>query len=269
MPIEEHPIHIKLDEDAILWRYMSYSKFESLLKDKSLFFCRADKFSDPFECSVTKREAEYRASEDLFRKSESVLGWFDSKFDKEIAKMHSEDIAALHKKIKTATTVNCWHINNHESDAMWQLYLKNNEGISVKTNTTSLFKALDISPQKIGISKVRYIDYETGFWFHKTEFPNEGYNLMTPLIHKRLEFKHECELRLYCHSNEREKPEYWDAQPNNIGEYIPVEINTLVVAIVFHPTADRTTKEKIICMTKSYGYNFKFQESKMSIAPTY
>ena len=34
------------DEDT-LWRYMSLEKFVNILKTKSLFFTRADKFDDP------------------------------------------------------------------------------------------------------------------------------------------------------------------------------------------------------------------------------
>ena len=35
--------------DTILWRYMDFTKFVSLLEKRSLFFARADKLGDPFE----------------------------------------------------------------------------------------------------------------------------------------------------------------------------------------------------------------------------
>ena len=39
--------------DAVLWRYMSYTKFVSLLTKNALFFSRADKLGDPFEGSLS------------------------------------------------------------------------------------------------------------------------------------------------------------------------------------------------------------------------
>lgn len=269
MAIFEHEIHIKLEDEAILWRYMSFSKFESLLKEKALFFCRADKFSDPFECSIPKKEAEHRSSEANFRLQEAIFGRFDSNYDEAVAQKQSEDLAQLHRRVKIATTVNCWHINNQESDAMWQLYLKDNEGVAIKTDKARLISALNEAPQQIGVSKVRYIDYINGIWYDSKEFPFRYYNLITPLIHKRLEFKHECELRLYHQNPEREKPGYWEKQVDSIGEFIKVDVNNLIESVIFHPTADEITKEKIIRLAKKYGFEFIFQQSKMTISPSF
>ncbi|MCU0359636.1 MAG: DUF2971 domain-containing protein [Bacteroidia bacterium] len=270
MPIQDHPIHIKPDEGLVLWRYISFPKYQSLLKECALFFCRADKFSDPFECAIPRREAEYRISEHNFRMTEAVFGRYDSVFDEAKAKKQSQDMADTHKKVKYATTVNCWHINSHESDAMWQLYLKNNEGVAIKTTVRHLTNALAEVKQNIGISKVRYIDYENGIWFHETEYPAaKHYNLLIPLIHKRREFTHESELRLYHHDHTREKAGYWESLESQIGELIPIDIKQLVQTVVFHPTADDTIKKKIIDVSCEYGYNFKFEDSKMTNKPIY
>ena len=37
-----------------LWRYMDFTKFVSLIATKKLFFCRSDRFDDPFEGSYSK-----------------------------------------------------------------------------------------------------------------------------------------------------------------------------------------------------------------------
>ena len=36
-------------DDTVLWRYMDFTKFVSLLEKSALFFPRADKLGDPFE----------------------------------------------------------------------------------------------------------------------------------------------------------------------------------------------------------------------------
>lgn len=269
MPIYDHPYHIKLEDGAILWRYMSFEKYKSLLADKALFFCRADKFADPYEGSITKKEFEYRLSEDKFAKEEAVFGRYDSKFDLDLAKKKAEGVAFTHKKVRSATTVNCWHINNNESDAMWQLYLKDNEGVAVKTSKEKLFAAIQGAKENISISKVRYINYDSDIWYNQHDFPINGYNFLTPLFHKRVEFAHEKELRLYHHDTNREKAVFWENQSNQTGELINIDINTLVDSVVFHPTSDKATQEKIIALTRTYAYDFKFELSRLSTEPLY
>ena len=46
---KESPYCDPLPDDAVLWRYMDFTKFVSLLEKSSLFFARADKLEDPFE----------------------------------------------------------------------------------------------------------------------------------------------------------------------------------------------------------------------------
>ena len=60
MSIYDHENYIPLKPGEKLWRYIDFNKFKLLLETKSLFFCRADKFSDPFEGSVPKKESEYK-----------------------------------------------------------------------------------------------------------------------------------------------------------------------------------------------------------------
>jgi hypothetical protein len=248
---------------------MSLEKYESLLREQSLFFCRADKFSDPYECSIPKKEFDYRISEKKFLYDERVNYKTDRNFDLEIAKRNANNLAYTHKEFKRATTVNCWHINNNESDAMWQLYLKNNEGVAVRTNKKKLYKSLEIIKENICVSKIRYINYENDIWFHSKNFPFEGYNFLTPVFHKRIEFEHEKELRLYHHVNSREKEDYWETQPNTMGEMIKIDLKNLVENIIFHPSADSSTKEKIIRLTKKYTQDFTFYSSKLSNEPYY
>ena len=50
---EEHPAFSPPSDDAVLWRYMDFTKFVSLLDRSALFFARADKLNDPFEGSVS------------------------------------------------------------------------------------------------------------------------------------------------------------------------------------------------------------------------
>ena len=47
--MQTHPaFHLPDDLDTPLWRYMDFTKFVAMLKDESLFYCRADLLGDPF-----------------------------------------------------------------------------------------------------------------------------------------------------------------------------------------------------------------------------
>lgn len=269
MPIVDHPCHIQVEDNAVLWRYMSFEKYESLLRSSSLFFCRADKFSDPYECSIPRKEYDFRISPQKFYQEESMFNRDVLTFDLEKAIHNSKAMSAVHKKVKVATTVNCWHMNNNESDAMWQLYLKNNEGVAVRTTTKRLHNALNSTNIKIGFSKVRYINYDTDVWYHPHDYPVKAYNFIIPIIHKRIEFSHENELRLYHYNSDREAVGYWSSQKNQMGEFVDIDIFSLVESIVFHPTASSSVKDKIISITKQKGYSFSFESSRLSTEPLF
>ena len=51
---EEHPEFHSPPSEAVLWRYMDFTKFVSLLDRQALFFARSDKLGDPFEGSFPR-----------------------------------------------------------------------------------------------------------------------------------------------------------------------------------------------------------------------
>ena len=93
-------------DDKKIWRYMDFARLISLLYKKALFFARADGLDDPFEGSFPKanvKEGRYVIT--------TELGGL-------------QPLSALHRKFVRLTVVNSWHLNDHESDAMWKIYLK-------------------------------------------------------------------------------------------------------------------------------------------------
>jgi hypothetical protein len=265
MPIEDHPYHIPIEGDAVLWRYIDLEKFESLLIRKALFFCRADKFSDPFEGSIPRKEANYRMIWQKIFSQENKQS-----FDEELALKSINNLSMMHLRLKRCTVVNCWQINNNESDAMWRLYLKDNEGVAIQTTTKRLTNSLNSSNIKIGLSRVRYIDYDNEIWYHKKNFPHHSYNAIVPFIHKRIEFSHENELRLYHLIYDAEHDmEYWDRQENHKGVFVEIDINELVDKIILPPTADEQVKNRILQLAEKYGYKFEFLNSKLQNNPIF
>ncbi|MFH0913981.1 MAG: hypothetical protein V1849_01670, partial [Chloroflexota bacterium] len=118
---KDNPNFIKpSNSNTKIWRYLNFTKFVSLLDKSALFFTRADKLDDPFEGSCP----------------EKVIRFWEKKFGMKY-------MDEFYEHLKKFTLVNCWHISDYESAAMWKMYLKNNEGIALQSTfnrLTSCFK---------------------------------------------------------------------------------------------------------------------------------
>jgi hypothetical protein len=105
-------------ENIRLWRYMDFTKFVSLIISRSLFLCRSDLFDDPFEGSYPKANVELRPQ--VYK---DIQG---DQFEKMMAQKVN-----FSKWIREWTYLNCWHANDYESAAMWNLYSKTNEAVAI------------------------------------------------------------------------------------------------------------------------------------------
>lgn len=256
---------IKCEPDSIIWRYMDLNKFDLLLSEKSLFFCRSDKFSDPYEASIPKREVENRIIENM-----RIAEFYNNTPSFASAKKNSDDMRDLHLQFKKAFIVNCWHINSTESDAMWRLYLKSNEGVAIQTSHQNLSNSLNHNKEEIFISKVRYIDYEKDIWYHEETYPFKSYNLFTPIIHKRKAFIHENELRVIQQIGEAiDKSNYWLYQPNTNGKNVSCDIDLLIDKIILPPTAEDDVQTKVESILEKYSVKKEIIKSKLNDPPFY
>jgi hypothetical protein len=263
--IGKHPLLISCDDEEIIWRYISFDKYESLLTTGCLFFCRADKFADQFEGSIPKKEAEHRPKE---YKAQDL--YWGREHDENMTKTQIEALAEMHREDKKFTMVNCWHINKLENDGMWKLYLKDNEGVAIRTTKKRLENSLKDAPEEILFSKIRYLDYENDVWFHAEEFPHNRYNTLVPLFHKRKEFAHEQELRAFHQVpfNHELRAKYWDDKPSQKGILIKVNVTELVEAIYFAPNVEDRIRSNIMLVANHQGYdNFVFKESVLQSKP--
>ncbi len=265
MPIYNHQNYIPLDAAATVWRYLDFDKFQSLLDTKSLFFCRADKFSDPFEGSIPRHESEFRINTYKHHAEQ-----FQYEYDEEQALKNIRGIQLTHQNFKRGVIINCWHINESESDAMWRLYLKSNEGVAIQSTKERIDATIAKISEEISLSKVRYLDYDKDIWYHKIDYPHKSYNLIVPLIHKRIEFIHEQEFRMFIQIQDAiQSEDYWDDKPIEKGKLIEVDLATLIENVYLPPTIDKKTTDKIIAFSERLGFKFNYLKSKLSSNPFY
>ena len=138
MPYVRNQQFEALELQQPLWRYMDFTKFVAMLVTKSLYLTRVDKLcelGDRFEGSFPNVP-------------EKGLRGFFWKTDME------RYYAEKNKDKKRFYYVNCWHSNNSESDAMWKIYVRGNQGIAVRSTFQRLRDSLQKAPQNIWIGKV-------------------------------------------------------------------------------------------------------------------
>jgi len=185
----DHPDFIQPDNEKIkIWRYMDFTKFVSILHTNTLFFSRADKLGDPFEGSLPKvcidKLYSINLSECSYPQTEEEL--------KNIGKYKRRK----RREFVMQSTVSCWNMSEVESAALWRLYLKSNEGIAIQTNLERFKKSFNVEEGDIYIGKINYIDYDKDYFNYETF----SYDI---LLHKRLSFSYEQEIRAIVSSEDR------------------------------------------------------------------
>jgi restriction endonuclease len=145
------------------------------------------------------------------------------------------------------TFITCWHRNQEESDAMWQIYSRRNQYmLAIKTSVERLDRALgDDSDNEIG--EVNYIDYRTfspaigqQFWY------------------KRRSFQHEQEIRVII-----ETLDSLDAA----GLLEHVKLDLLIEKIVLGPDTPGWFERLVKSITLKYNQNLDICHSEMNAEP--
>ncbi|ENI8058848.1 DUF2971 domain-containing protein [Vibrio vulnificus] len=167
--IKQHESMIHPDSNTKLWRYMDFTKLLYLLEKQTLVFPNANSFEDPYEGTWPQASFDILTQEGRF--PEDTVGQL---------------ISGL-QNLKKEMFISCWYMSEHESAAMWDLYLSSKEGVAIQTDTDTLFSELNNSDIDIYVSKVSYLDYD--------KQPVPLGNIFYPFTHKRTSFAHENELR--------------------------------------------------------------------------
>ncbi len=241
MTAQTHPVFNAPDDPNVkIWRYMDFTKYVSLLDKQALFFSRSDLLNDPHEGANSHANIKIRSKDDFYK--DAPQSFFDQ-------------ISQYTIWLRQWTYVNCWHMNEHESTAMWQLYAKTNEAVALQ----STFKKLhDHLPENCHVGKVNYIDYS------KDLLPDG--NFFYPFVHKRKSFEHEREIRAvtsdWGHHNEKE------TNPNN-GRHININLENLIEKVYIAPTAQAWFVELVERITKKYTFKFTIMPSSLDEKPIF
>jgi len=212
-------------DDRAIWRYMDLPKYLSLLSTSALYFTRADQLTemDPMERS-----------------------WGQPDLEGEMAEANAKARRSLHE-IMGKDFVNCWHLNEYESAAMWDIYGNIGASVAIKTslrrfsNMFSTGDFMDADRWRMVPLEVRYLDYRK---------EGVGYrNAFDLLRSKRKSYEHEREIRMTL------------TQPVSlgvddlVGVHLRVDLPAAVDGIYVNPRAPRWVFEAVTTTSERFGIN--------------
>lgn len=203
-------------DETIVWRYMDLTKFLLMLEQKSLYFASIRELTDPWEASLSVR---FRAS---------IGHGFGSRKSRVVVKLFNE--------LRYVFGVNCWHLGEHESVAMWNLYTTNSAGVAIRSTVGRLKDAFKGSSERVVLGQVTYEDHSASV---SDILSTPKLNALTPMLQKRPCFQHERELRILTelHSADERSVfgrEYVVESPRK-GKLVQVDLAALVTDITTGP----------------------------------
>jgi len=229
---------LNIDDDVIIWRYVDFIKFVSILTSSSFFHSRMDLLGDPFEGSVTSIDMNDRLNE-----------WMEKSMDGGVPPgIYKDDEMARVTDPRTEIYVSCWHQSPHENVAMWKIYSDEQKGIAIRTTVGKLRSYL---PKEGRVRRVEYLNYE------KDKVLN-----LSPIYCKRQAFSYEKEIRSVIPYRSKEK-----TQP--FGMNISVDLNSFIDEIILSPQMPVWIKELVRDIIKRIGVDVNVNESSIKNEPIF
>lgn len=256
--------------DETLWRYMSLDKLVNLLETKMLYFAPLEsyRYTDPFEGYLPDVAAKAHCEvhgpfvkqiNDVVKILESEPDVNQEYLEKVKSKLANNSllIQQTYEKFVKEITVNCWHQNISESEAMWRLYSDDNKGVAIKTSVKSLISSFGEYDKTINLGKVKYLDFADRN-LNVRDYKVDGHSL--PLL-KRSSFEHEKEVRCFIDSNSIAGG--CDIKVEASPNYVPVCTETLIEQIFISPFAKEPFNSSVFVICKKYNFDEKVVQSDL------
>jgi hypothetical protein len=223
---------------------MTHERFKSLVDTESLFFCRADKFPDQWEGIFPIKMIE-------------KFGLDKQSFPSDDGNIYTSCEWHIQKEARSHL-INCWHVDDSESFAMWKIYGgEQQDSIAIQSTIGRLKQSFNANTERIWIGEVEYIDFRD--WEPKNRFFNSDTpNTLKTFFLKWHHFKYENEIRAVinkAYNNHRSEK----------GILVKVDISELIERIYISATADKKKEKEISDVLMECGYSFPIYRSDLGI----
>jgi len=206
---------------------MSAARLQDLLETQELFLTNLPALEDKYEGALTSRAIE------------SLTDWFQVQNKCSRATAYEE--TRKYQEHRQEFSVNCWHMNEHESYLMWKAY--GDRGYAIQTTFERVQCSFEASNAAITGGTVQYLDFER-------ELTPVG-NVFNHVATKDTPYTDEREFRLV----------FWRLDPRNEGVQclqkgvrIVVDVKMLMRSIVPSPFASPMTAE-LERLIETHGIN--------------
>ncbi|MFO0699905.1 MAG: hypothetical protein U0236_11800 [Nitrospira sp.] len=249
MPIYNNRVH--MEETIELRRYTTLDALVHMLRNRQLRLTRVDKFSDPFEGSIPKKQFDDQVPIFSGRNIAQMMGVAAHYSEMTLPPRRNLDPWTEMKLRRCAKTrsahASCWTAG-HESEAMWRLYCRDErvEGQGVALQSTLGRVEASVSLHDLFVSPIRYRHYHDG-----DAFTDE----LDPFMHKRMGFAYEGEVRLLKYDETRYlklAAAFTSSDPNTgtaleLPEHIFLDwsLSESIQTITISPYADEAYEKKV------------------------
>lgn len=235
---------------------MSFARFVWLLEKRALYFRRSDLFDDPYEGYYT----EPMISQEYIDLRVAAIRQKIPELDPVTFREHYLASLQWMKDHRKDFFINCWHLNELESSAMWRIYAPVNEAVCIRSTYCNLSNAL---PTWVDVGLVRYLDY-------KRDFIDDG-NIYHAVMSKRASFAHENEVRAVLWrqaSDVRDNPEVRFSGDDQ-GLVVGVEPTELISEVYLSPSSTLDFREAVEGVSKRFGLGVVVRQSEVNAPPAY
>lgn len=229
------------DKETHLWRYLDFSKFEWLARERRLFMPNAAHLGDPLEGTQPPGHDDWWSS---------LAAAATSDKERETIEHNRQLLLRFAAAFRTRYYVSCWHMNAEENATMWVRYTKQPESVAIQTRFSKLRGVL---PPYVGMGMVRYMDYST------ERLPT--LNMFEYITHKNRCFEYEQELRAVAMhpvveglDQQHFREHHYESEQNpSLLVYAPPVDLAIVESVVLHPSASNAFAAQVasLCQESS------------------
>jgi hypothetical protein len=230
----------QLRRDTVLWRYLDAAKLFDFFENSTLFFCRADHFSDKFEGAFTPSLRQQIS--DAYARGEIDFSYEQFK-----------------RRMRESVFINCWHRNQDDSAAMWALYGKSDCAVALTTTVGQLAGTLEGIEEDHAISIAR-VDYVKHWSDPKLDVSPDYTRIFT---YKTKAYEYEKEVRVIIdRTGHPLVPELLQT-----GLCVPIDARALLRSIVIAPDAPPWFEKLVRQSALRYGIQAPVRRSKLALDP--
>jgi hypothetical protein len=230
----------QLRHDTVLWRYLDAAKLFDFFENSTLFFCRADHFSDKFEGAFTPSLRQQIS--DAYARGEIDYNYEQFK-----------------RRMRESVFINCWHRSQDDSAAMWALYGKSDCAVALTTTVGQLAGTLESIEEDHAISIAR-VEYVKHWSDPKLDVSPDFTRIFT---YKTKAYEYEKEVRVIIdRTGHALAPELLQT-----GLVVPIDVRALLRSIVIAPDAPPWFEKLVRQSALRYGIKAPVRRSKLATDP--